>query len=103
MERKVLEYIRSNNMLSKGDGVVVGVSGGADSMCLLNILISLKEELDLKLLALHVNHGIRGASADADEHFVEAFCVQRGIDFRAVHADVPSLAKELGQCGQVTI
>ena len=83
-------------MLSRGDGVAVGVSGGADSMCLLDILISLKEELDLRLVAVHVNHGIRGASADADEHFVEAFCVQKGIDFRAVHADVPALSRELG-------
>ncbi len=96
MERRVLEYIRSNNMLSKGDGIVVGVSGGADSMCLLNILLSLKEELDLRILALHVNHGIRGASADADEHFVEAFCVQRGIGFKAIHADIPAMAKKEG-------
>ena len=96
MEQKVIDYIKLNNMLSHGDGAAVGVSGGADSMCLLNILISLKEELDLKLLALHVNHGIRGASADADEHFVEAFCVQKGIDFKAIHADVPAMAKEEG-------
>ena len=81
MERTVADYIRSNNMLSQGDGVVVGVSGGADSMCLLHILISLKEKYDLKILAVHINHGIRGAFADADEHFVKAFWINNIRDF----------------------
>ncbi|MBO7633620.1 MAG: tRNA(Ile)-lysidine synthetase, partial [Lachnospiraceae bacterium] len=94
MEQKVIDYIKLNNMLSFGDGAAVGVSGGADSMCLLNILFSLKDRLSLRLVAFHVNHGIRGASADADEHFVEAFCREKGIEFRAFHADIPALAKE---------
>ena len=96
MEQKVIDYIKLNNMLSHGDGAAVGVSGGADSMCLLNILFSLKDRLGLRLVAVHVNHGIRGASADADEHFVEAFCREKGIGFRAFHADIPKLAKEKG-------
>ncbi|MBR5968163.1 MAG: tRNA lysidine(34) synthetase TilS [Lachnospiraceae bacterium] len=96
MEQKVIDYIKLNNMLSRGDGAAVGVSGGADSMCLLNILFSLKDRFGLKLIAVHVNHGIRGASADADEHFVEAFCREKGIEFRAFHADIPKLAKEKG-------
>ena len=96
MEQKVIDYIKLNNMLSHGDGAAVGVSGGADSMCLLNILFSLKDRFGLKLIAVHVNHGIRGASADADEHFVEAFCREKGIGFRAFHADIPKLAKEKG-------
>ncbi len=83
-------------MLSRGDGVAVGVSGGADSMCLLNILFSLRDRFGLRLIAVHINHGIRGASADADEHFVEAFCREKGIEFRAFHADIPGLAKEKG-------
>ena len=96
MEQKVIDYIKLNNMLSCGDGAAVGVSGGADSMCLLNILFSLKDRLGLRLVVVHVNHGIRGASADADEHFVEAFCREKGIGFRVFHADMPALAKEKG-------
>ena len=96
MEQKVIDYIKLNNMLSHGDGAAVGVSGGADSMCLLNILFSLRDRFGLRLIAVHVNHGIRGASADADEHFVEAFCREKGIAFRAFRADIPGLAKEKG-------
>ncbi len=96
MERKVFDYLQSNNMLSKGDGVVVGVSGGADSMCLLRILLSMRERLELKLLVLHVNHGIRGASADGDEQFVKEFCEANNTDFKAVHINVPEIASREG-------
>ncbi len=96
MNNKVADYIRTNNMLSKGDGVVAGVSGGADSMCLLHILIGLRNKYDLKILAVHVNHGIRGASADADERFVGAFCLEKGVEFKAYHVNIPELAKESG-------
>ncbi len=84
--------------------VVVALSGGADSMALLNVLYTLKDEYAVTLEACHVNHGIRGESADRDEAFVTAECEKLGIKLHLLHADVPSLAKERGlgleECGR---
>lgn len=96
MEKSVREYIKQNNLLSVGDGVVAGVSGGADSMCLLSMLLSLTKEYELKIKVVHINHGIRGASADEDEKYVSDFCAERGVLFEAVRADIPAMAEELG-------
>lgn len=90
--KKIRQYIERYHMLVPGDGVVAGVSGGADSMCLLQVLCALREEFTLRLAAVHVHHGIRGEAADGDEAFVRAECEKRGVFFRAVHADVPELA-----------
>ncbi|MBR4276894.1 MAG: tRNA(Ile)-lysidine synthetase, partial [Lachnospiraceae bacterium] len=57
--KKVFDFIRKNDLLQKGDAVVAGVSGGADSMCMLLLLKELMEPLDLKLTVVHVDHGIR--------------------------------------------
>ena len=63
--------IKKYNMLESGDKVVVGVSGGPDSLCLLHLLNELKTDLDIDLYVAHVNHGLRGISADQDEKFVK--------------------------------
>ncbi len=97
--KKIECYIRDNDMIAQGDGIIVGVSGGADSMCLLRILCGLREEYGLHLVAVHVHHGIRGADADADEAFVRAECVRFGVLCKVVHADVPALAQKWG-CSQ---
>ena len=60
MENKVLNYIKENKMIKAGETVVVGVSGGADSVCLLHMLSKHRKLLDIKLLAVHIHHGIRG-------------------------------------------
>ena len=60
MYQKVKAYIKKHEMLKKGDKVVVGVSGGADSVCLLFVLLELKKEYDLQLFGVHIHHGIRG-------------------------------------------
>lgn len=96
MEKSVREYIQENNLLSLGDGVVAGVSGGADSMCLLSILLSLQKEYRLQIRVVHINHGIRGESADADEQFVADFCRAHDVPFEAVKTDIPAMAEELG-------
>mgnify|MGYP002646804519 CR=1 FL=1 len=60
MKNKVLATIKKYNMLQKGDGVVIGLSGGADSVSLISVLNELAPMLDLQLYAVHLNHGIRG-------------------------------------------
>ncbi len=94
--REIKQSIEKYHMLETGDGVVAGISGGADSLCLLYVLCALQEEYKLRLAALHINHGIRGEEADADEEFVRRECEKLGVVFRAVHRDVPALAAQWG-------
>ncbi len=96
-ERKVRQFIYSNRMAEKGKHLIIGVSGGADSICLLELLRRFSKEEEWTLTAVHVNHGIRGREAAADERFVENFCRQRGIDCIKKHYNIPleaELAKE---------
>lgn len=93
---KASRYIKKQELLKSGDRVIAGVSGGADSMCMLLILLSLKQELDLDIIVAHVNHGIRGEEAKRDADFVEAFCADKGLTFELANADIPGIAKETG-------
>ncbi len=95
-EKDILKFIRDNELLEPGAFVAAGLSGGADSVCLLHVLNSLQRVLKLKLLAVHVNHGIRGPEADRDEAFCRELAAGWGIGFRAAHVDVPALAKSQG-------
>ncbi|MDD3173099.1 MAG: tRNA lysidine(34) synthetase TilS [Herbinix sp.] len=96
MLSKAWDYIKLNNMIEKGDRIVVGVSGGADSICLLYVLGKLVRELEAALVVVHVNHCIRGEEADRDERFVEQMCSHMGIEFYRYTFDVKKLAKEQG-------
>ncbi len=75
--------------------IVVGLSGGADSVLLTDLLC--RRFGTSRLLAVHVHHGIRGEEADRDASFAEAFCAARGVPFRCFRRDVPSLSKESGE------
>lgn len=86
MMTKVRGTIREYEMLTEGDTVIVGLSGGADSVCLTEILYRLREELGITLLAVHVNHGLREA-AGLDEAFAKDYCAARGIPFLAKQVD----------------
>ena len=90
----VLAVIEKHGMLSRGDTVIIGFSGGADSVSLVSVLSELRDELQLNLICAHVNHGIRGGEAERDELFCESFCRDNGIPFKVLHADVPKKASE---------
>ena len=96
MIKRVYNFIMENNMINRGDGIIVGVSGGADSICLLNVLHELKGKLGIKLYAVHINHGIRGEEADGDEKYVEEICRQMNVWYRPYRFDIPAIAKENG-------
>jgi len=98
---KAKSLILRYNMLEKGDKVIVGLSGGADSTALLLTLLELKTEYELEIIAAHLNHGIRGAEADRDEAFCKALCEKLGVQIYAFHLDVPRLAKERGVSEEV--
>ena len=92
----VKHLIEQYHMLQKGDSVVIGVSGGADSVCLLHILWKLQAEYCLRLLAVHIHHEIRGKEADEDAVFTEKLCKERKIEYRLIKRNVPRLAAERG-------
>ncbi|MGE5633420.1 MAG: tRNA lysidine(34) synthetase TilS [Caulobacteraceae bacterium] len=88
--------INKYNMLQKGDRIVVGVSGGPDSLCLLHILKTLSNECGYELYAAHLNHKFRGKDADEDAAFVERTCKEWGIPAWVEAFDVPAYIVETG-------
>ncbi len=93
---RVLEYIKLNNMIPRGSSVVVGLSGGPDSVCLLFLLLEYSRILNFSLKAIHVEHGIRGEEAYADQRFCEELCKRTGTELEVIHADIPRIAAERG-------
>lgn len=94
---RVRKYVNKWQMLTKEDCVVVGVSGGADSVCLLLVLLELQKEMGFDIVAVHVNHGLRGEDADADEAFVKQFCKERGVTCEICFENVELIAKKRKQ------
>ncbi len=99
---KIRNFIVDNNMLKFGDKVVAGISGGADSVCLLKVLLLLKKEFGLEIFGVHVNHGIRGEEALRDENFVKELCDSVGVRLFTFHYNIPLLAKEDGTTEEET-
>jgi len=97
LEIQVCRTIRKHDMVKPGERVLVAVSGGADSMALLECLHSLAPALKITLAVAHMNHCIRGAEADQDEEFVRSFCDRLGCDFVSESADVKQKAALSGQ------
>jgi len=89
-------------LLGPGDGLVVGVSGGPDSLCLLHVLLRLREEFGLRLHVAHLHHGARGADADADAEFVASLAAEWGLPVTVERQDVPALAREHGMAFEET-
>ena len=93
MVEEVLQYIMQYHMVEPGDVVIAGVSGGADSVCLLLVLEKLVARLSITIEVVHINHGIR-AEAGEDAEFVRRLCEDRRIPFHLVCADVETQAKQ---------
>jgi tRNA(Ile)-lysidine synthase len=102
MMEKVKNTISTHNLIQNGDHIIVGVSGGPDSVCLLHILHSLAAVRHLKVTAVHVNHKMRPIEADKDQHYVEALTKSLGILCRSFVFDVPKLASDRGLSSEET-
>ena len=102
---KVKKTIYGNFLINKGDTVLCAVSGGADSICLLRVMIALREEFDLNIAVANVNHMIRGEESDRDSDFVKKLCKEYGVDCYYREYNVIQLAKErkIGEeeCGRI--
>ncbi|MBC7250716.1 MAG: tRNA lysidine(34) synthetase TilS [Anaerolineae bacterium] len=92
--QQVRETINRYSLLAAGDAIVVGVSGGPDSLCLLHVLRHLSAELDLRLHVAHLNHCLRGEEAEADAAFVAALAAEWGLPCTVETRDVPTMARE---------
>ncbi|WP_102399467.1 tRNA lysidine(34) synthetase TilS [Haloimpatiens massiliensis] len=94
MLQKVLSTIDEYQMFKKGDKVIVGVSGGPDSMCLLHMLYLLKEKLHIEIVVAHINHCLRGNEADDDERYVKEYCKKINVQYYSKRIDINSIALE---------
>lgn len=91
---QVKKTIEQYHMIEQGDRIILGLSGGSDSVCLFHVLLRLKQETEFQLIAVHVHHGLRGEEADRDEEFVKNLCEQNQIPLKVYRQDVAMLAKE---------
>lgn len=92
-ENKIYEFIKVNKMITPGSKVVVGFSGGGDSTALVLVLCALSKLMNIRLVAVHVNHGIR-KEANEDEAFVKSFCKEHDLECVFYEKDIPKLAKK---------
>lgn len=93
VEEKFLKTIKENNLINKNDVIVIGVSGGPDSITLLTCLNKYKEKLNCKLIVAHINHLIRKDSTD-DEKYVETICKNLKIKCYIKRIDITEIAKK---------
>lgn len=102
MINRIRAYAEKYHMIAEGDTVVAGVSGGADSVCLLLVLLELQREIPFTIRTVHVEHGIRGEASREDAVFVEDLCRKKEIPFIQYSYDVPQIAKERGMSEEET-
>lgn len=104
MNNTVLTTIAQHNLINNNDHIIIGVSGGADSIALLHFLCSIRNESirnnnsdnnNLSLTAVHINHGMRGDESDEDTNFVINFCKSLNIDLKCFYFDIYKESKSL--------
>lgn len=91
-EQKFLKFIDENELICQGEKILVGFSGGPDSVFMLHLLIKFSRRLKIELTAFHIHHGLRGKDADEDENFCRDFCYNRKIKYDSVKKRVKSFA-----------
>ena len=92
LKEEVLKTIETYNLIEKNDKIVIGVSGGPDSICLLHVLYGLKEKLGIEIVVAHVNHMLREV-ADLETEYVQNFCKKLGIECYVKKADILEISK----------
>ena len=92
LKEEVLKTIETYNLIEKNDKIVIGVSGGPDSICLLHVLYGLKERLGIEIVVAHVNHMLRDV-ADLETKYVQNFCKKLGIECYVKKADILEISK----------
>ena len=96
MKQRVLETIKTHELLEEGTHIVLGLSGGPDSVCLFDVLLELSAVKNFRIHPVHVNHKFRPGDAERDQEYVEELCRQRGLTCRTFTVDCNALAREKG-------
>ena len=94
LEQRVLRFIQKEHLVSTPSCLLVAVSGGPDSVCLLHILVELREELGITLHVAHLDHKLRGAESEADAQYVSKLAQRLGIPATIKERDVKSYQKD---------
>lgn len=94
MISKVKDFIKENNLIDNNDKILVALSGGPDSICLLHMIYCLRGELNISVGAAHINHMLRGEESLKDELYVEEFCKELNIPLYIAKIDINTVAKE---------
>lgn len=97
IQKKIEAYVRKHHMLEQGDKVIAGISGGADSICLLFVLLELRKVIDFDIRAVHVNHGLRGEDARNDERYVQEICQRKEVPVEIFRKNVELIARNRKQ------
>ncbi len=95
MQNKILNTIKKYSLIEKNEKILIGVSGGPDSMCLLNLLnqIKVEEKIKIQIVVAHINHLLREEATD-EESYVEEYCLKNNIPFYSKKIDVEKIAKK---------
>lgn len=100
LKKKFIETITEYELIDKGDHIVIGLSGGPDSVCLFDLLLDIAGEMDLTIHPVHVNHKFRPGAAEEDQAYVEGLCKSRGLECKSFTVDCNSLAAETGMTSE---
>lgn len=87
MKEKILEFLKKYNITDSGETFAVGLSGGQDSLCLIDILDKISKSHNFKIIAAHLNHNWRGEKSKKEQQFCEDFCGERGLEFHTKTLD----------------
>lgn len=93
LEQKIFEFVTKYQLIKNGDKIVLGVSGGPDSIAMLDILYKLSNKINFEISVAHINHGLR-ENAKIDEEFVQNFCEKINVPFFVKHANIKQIAQE---------
>ncbi len=99
-EKIIRKTIREHNLIENGDHIVIGLSGGPDSVCLFHVLSVMAEDMDLTIYPVHVNHQFRPGAAEADQKYVEDLCDRFGLTANVFTVNCNALAAELGMTSE---
>ena len=99
-EKIIRETIREHNLIENGDHIVIGLSGGPDSVCLFHVLSVMAEEMDLTIYPVHINHQFRPGAAEDDQKYVEDLCDRFGLTANVFTVNCNALAAELGMTSE---
>ena len=100
LKRKFLKTVYDHQLIESGDHIVIGLSGGPDSVCLFSLLLEVAESMDLTIHPVHVNHKFRPGAAELDQAYVEDLCRRKGLECKSFVVDCNELAKETGMTSE---